>query len=162
MRVVTSPDDWAAYFAIYEASLAHWGERASSRYEPALFEALSRRERPGVELWLAVLDVATIVAGVLCLCGPRPAAYGDAATLAEYSELRPENLLVHKPVLDARLRFLEYFDLSPSGGYAGVLTFNEFVGEGALPRPVIVYGETRAALVDRALRLARGRADGRA
>jgi len=64
--------------------------------------------------------------------------------------------------LAACLRSLAWFDLNPSGGHAGVEVFRERVGTVAPPSPVIVCGETRAALVDRALRLPRGGVYGRA
>lgn len=146
VRVAASPDDWAAYYAIYEASLARWGARASSRYGTALFEALRRRGTPGVELWLAELDDGLIVAGGLCLYGPRHASYWHAAALAEFFELRPANLLVHELMIDACLRSLEWFDLNPSGGHAGVRTFKERVGAVAVPSPVIVRDRASAPL----------------
>lgn len=162
VRRATSAADWEAYLRIYEEALARWGERASSRYGPRLFELLRRRGTPGVELWLATLHEGSIIAGGLCLYGPRHASCWHAASLSQFFSLRPANLLVHEMTLDACLRSLAWFDLNPSGGHDGVRIFKERVGAVALPSPVIIYGKTRAALVDRALRLARGRVDGRA
>jgi hypothetical protein len=137
-RRAESPADWDAYYAIYLEALGRWGEDASSRYGVRLFELLRRRGSPGVELWLATLDDGVIIAGGLCLYGPRHVSYWHAAALSEFFSLRPANLLVHEMVLDACARGFRWFDLNPSGGHAGVATFKERVGAVALPAPVLI------------------------
>ncbi len=138
VRRAATAGDWEAYYAIYLEALRRWGDAASSRYGPGIFDLLRRRGSPGVELWLATLEEGTIVAGGLCLYGPEHVSYWHAAALSEFFALRPANLLVHEMVLDACCRELRWFDLNPSGGHAGVATFKERVGAVAVPSPVIV------------------------
>ena len=138
VRLADCAQDWDQYYKAYEASLARWGDRTSSRYGAELFELLRRRGSPGIELWLATLDDETIIAGGLCLYGPRHASYWHAAALSEFFPLRPANLLVHEMVLDACGRGLRWFDLNPSSGHEGVRTFKERVGAVAVPSPVVV------------------------
>ena len=149
VRLADCPQDWEQYYKAYEASLARWGDTASSRYGAELFELLRRRGSPGIELWLATLDDATIIAGGLCLYAPRHVSYWHAAALSEFFALRPANLLVHEMVFDACARGLRWFDLNPSGGHEGVRTFKERVGAVAVPSPVVV--RDRAAVPFRRL-----------
>ncbi len=100
----------------------------TSRYGEALFEALRRRGSPDVELRLAVLHEETIMAGGLCLYGPRHVYCWHAVALSEFFELRAANLLVHELLLDVCGRSLEWFDLNPSAGLEGVQTFKQRVG----------------------------------
>ncbi len=156
VRRAGSPEEWEAYYRIYEASLIRWGASETSRYGESLFEALRRRGSPDVELWLAVLDEETIVAGGLCLYGPRHVSYWHAAALSEFFELRPANLLVHELLLDACGRSLEWFDLNPSAGLEGVQTFKQRVGAVTLPSPVIVREGGRDAALGCVARLVKG------
>jgi CelD/BcsL family acetyltransferase involved in cellulose biosynthesis len=152
VRRAVSADDWAGYYAIYESSLARWGEQATSRYGAGLFELLRRRGSPDVELWLVELDEATVVAGGLCVYGPNHAAYWHGAALAEYFDLRPANLLVHEFMVDACARGLDWFDLNPSGGHEGVDTFKQRVGAESLPCPIIRRERAWDLVLDRLLK----------
>ena len=53
-RLAAAPVDWQHYDDLYRRSLQHWGEKATTVYEPRLFEALARLQSPGVRLWLAI------------------------------------------------------------------------------------------------------------
>ena len=152
VRRAAGADDWARYYAIYESSLTRWGEQATSRYGAGLFELLRRRGSPDVELWLVELDEATVVAGGLCVYGPSHAAYWHGAALAEYFELRPANLLVHEFMVDACARGLDWFDLNPSGGHAGVDTFKQRLGAESLSCPIIKTERARDLFLDRLLK----------
>jgi CelD/BcsL family acetyltransferase involved in cellulose biosynthesis len=147
VRRAASAADWEAYYAVYLDTLRRWGEQASSRYEPLLFDLLRRRGAPAVELWLAALESGEIIAGGLALYAPHHVMYWHAAARAEHFALRPANLLVHEMMLDACARGLEWFDLNPSGGHAGVRTFKERLGAVALPASVVIREHRRSPLL---------------
>ncbi len=151
-----SPEDWAAYYRIYERSLERWGDRTSSRYDASLFELLRRRGSPSVELWLAQLADGDIVAGGVCLYGPRHVAYWHAAALSEFFSLRPANLLINEILLDACRREFSWLDLNPSSGHEGVREFKERVGASPLPCPVITCHGGRLPKPDDIVRFVRG------
>ena len=155
VRRAVSAEDWACYYGVYEDSVARWGARATSRYDASLFEILRRRGGPDVELWLVELDAALVVAGGLCVYGPRHAAYWHGAALGEYFGSRPANLLVHELVVDACARGLDWFDLNPSGGHEGVDVFKKRVGGETLSCPVIERERASDRFLDRLMR-ARG------
>lgn len=136
VRRAAGEDDWRAYFALYEDSLARWGDAASSNYSSKLFDELRRLEPGLAELWLATLD-DRVIAGALCLYAPRHAVCWHAAALASFFELRPVNLLYFEAIEDACRRGLDWFDFNPSGGHEGVREFKRRFGALALPAPVI-------------------------
>jgi CelD/BcsL family acetyltransferase involved in cellulose biosynthesis len=138
VRRATSAADWEVYYAVYESTLARWGERASSRYGEELFELLRRRGEPGVTLWLTELQNGLIVAGAITLRAPHHAAGWHMATLADYFRLKPNNLMIHEIAEDACARSLSWFDMNPSGGHEGVRAFKERCGGQPLTCPVIV------------------------
>ena len=138
VRQAATAEDWAAYFSIYESTLARWGENASSRYGAELFELLRRRGEPGVRLWLVELQNGPIVAGAVTLCAPHHVVGWHMATLADYFRLRPSNLLVHEMARDACERSLDWLDLNPSGGHEGVRVFKQRCGGRPMACPVIV------------------------
>ncbi len=152
VRRADSADDWARYYSVYESSLARWGAGATSCYGAGLFEILRRRGRPDIDLWLVELDDALVVAGGLCVYGPRHAAYWHGAALAEFFEFRPANLLMHELVADACARGLEWFDLNPSGGHEGVDIFKRRVGAERLACPIIKRERARDLFLDRLLK----------
>ena len=154
VAVAASPDAWRAYYAIYEDSLARWGEGASSRYGWPLFEALAACDPRGVRLWLAWHD-GEVVAGALCLYARRHVAYWHGAALASRFDLRPVNLLLREAIRDACERGYGVFDFNPSGGHEGVVAFKRSFGAEARPAPVITVETTRLRLARRVALLRR-------
>lgn len=134
VRWASVREDWLAYFALYEASLARWGERASSRYRWELFDRMCERNSPNIKLWLAEHDGRT-VAGALCLYAGRHAAYWHGAALESGFPLRPVQLLIHEILRHAVGSGCLWFDFGPSGGHEGVRAFKRGFGTIALPTP---------------------------
>jgi CelD/BcsL family acetyltransferase involved in cellulose biosynthesis len=153
VRRAAGAEDWARYYEVYRSSLARWGSSATSGYAPSLFELLRRRGSPHVELWLAEMD-DVLVAGALCVYGPRHASYWHGAALGDHLRFRPVNLLMHELVVDACGRGLDWFDLNPSGGLTGVATFKERLGAESLECPMIHRERPRDRLLDRLFALA--------
>ncbi len=144
-----SRSEWEEYFEAYEDSLERWGEDASSRYHWPLFEAL-RAEEEGVELWVSRFD-GRVVSGALCLYAGNHVAYWHGATLREYFDVNPVDILFREAIRDACDRGLEWFDFNPSGGHEGVVKFKKRFGPERLPAPMI----KQDSLTSHAISLAR-------
>lgn len=128
-------EDWESYFVLYEMSLARWGDRASSRYDWGLFEAL--RKKPQVRLWLVSNDV-TPVGGALVLYAQRHIVYWHGAADAGWFSHCPINLLMHDIILDAVRRGYWWFDFNPSGGHKGAKQFKLRCGGVPMSSPVVL------------------------
>lgn len=137
-RPADDPADAAVYLELYEETLAHWGEAATSRYPPAVFEALSAiaREAPGsARLYLAEHE-GRPVAGTWSL------AWGGTVILwhAAFRDVRikmssPQITLYATVMLDAAARGMHTLDFNPSGGHDGASAFKRRFG--AQERPVL-------------------------
>ncbi|MDH3226842.1 MAG: GNAT family N-acetyltransferase [Thermoleophilia bacterium] len=130
--------DWQAYFAVYEETLARWGDEARTRYRWELFAALESLGSSHVSLWLARIR-SEILAGALCLGSQTHVAYWHGAVRSKALEVRPVHLLVRSSIEEACSRGLNWYDFNPSGGLGGVEHFKR--GFGASPRaaPLLHY-----------------------
>ncbi len=120
--IATDLVEWRAYYALYQASLTRWGERASSRYDWSLFERIRARDPENARLWVARLG-SEVVAGALVFYAPRHAAWWHASAAAAHFPKRPMNLLLHEMIRDACEQDLAFFDLGPSHAHGGVEEF---------------------------------------
>jgi len=134
--IATDLADWRAYFALYQASLARWGERASSRYDWELFEAIRTRDAENARLWVARLG-SEIVAGALVFYAPSHAAWWHGSAAAAHFGKRPMNLLLHEMIRDACEQDLAIFDFGPSHAHGGVEEFKSGYAADAFPCPMI-------------------------
>ncbi|MHB9155435.1 MAG: GNAT family N-acetyltransferase, partial [Endomicrobiales bacterium] len=134
-RLAFSESDWEAYGAVYRDSLRRWGERASSRYRPALFEFMRSLSSPRIKLWLAEYRGA-VVAGALCLCSRRHVMYWHGAAREDHFHLNPVKYLFREILRAAAGDGYAWFDFLPSGGHAGVLQFKRGFNPHAMPCPV--------------------------
>jgi Acetyltransferase (GNAT) domain len=126
------------YFAVYQNSLARWGENASGFYPRQLFQNLFALPEYGgsVKLWLASYD-NKIVAGAWIFYHRHHAVYWHGAMHADYAQLHPVHLMLVEAIKAARAEGFHWFDFNPSGGLAGVEHFKR--GFGAEPVPVLSY-----------------------
>jgi hypothetical protein len=152
VREAASEQDWSAYVACYEASLSRWGDAASLRYSPRLFEILRELQSPHVRLWLAVLEEA-VVAGALCFYARSHVVYWHGAARSEYFDRRPVNALMDAIIREACRSGHRWFDFNPSGSHAGVESFKASFGAVPLACPVVVQHATAHPAL-RLLRLA--------
>jgi Acetyltransferase (GNAT) domain len=149
VREAVGDDDWRAYDELYRISLARWGTRASSAYEPEFFTALRARGREDVRLWLAEVG-GRFAAGALVLTTGRHAAYWHGAsdpTLAPGAA----NLLLWEIIGALAGEGFATFDLNPSAGMAGVMRFKQSLGATAAPAPLCVKRSPIEALARTAL-----------
>ena len=115
-------EDWRAYYALYQESLARWGEQATSRYDWDLFAEIRLRDPENARLWVARLG-GEIVAGALVFYASRHAAWWHASVASAHSGKRPMNLLLHEMIRDACEQDLAILDLGPSHAHGGVEEF---------------------------------------
>lgn len=127
IRLAEGEKDWKEYFGIYQDTLRRWGDKATSNYGWAIFRELEKRSGGHIKLWLATRE-SGIIAGAICLYGPKHAVYWHGAALEEYFPLRPVNLLMCEMIRDACDRGFSWFDFNPSGGQEGVRAFKKSLG----------------------------------
>lgn len=134
--IATELDEWRAYYALYEASLARWGERATSRYPWDLFAEIRLRDPENARLWVARLD-GEVVAGALACYAPWHAAWWHGAADEAALRRQPMHLLLHAMIQDACEQGLVGFDLGPSHGHAGVEAFKAAYATETLACPML-------------------------
>lgn len=144
-RLAATPADWRAYYELYASSLERWGDKASSRYEPKLFESLARLDSRAVRLWLAEYQ-GKAVAGALCFYTRWHVAYWHGAASGEHFHLRPVQPLIYDAIQDACERGARWFDFNPSGGHEGVKHFKRGFGTEVLASDTIVKQTFLAAV----------------
>jgi len=143
--------DWRAYYALYQESLARWGERATSRYDWDLFAEIRLRDPENARLWVARLG-GEVVAGALVFYAPRHAAWWHASVASAHFGKRPMNLLLHEMIRDACEQDLAILDMGPSHGHGGVEEFKSGYAAETFACPMIRTGpRTWRSRVRRAL-----------
>jgi hypothetical protein len=137
VRLASSPKDWLDYYKTYETSVNRWGKRLLGvKYSWDLFQEISRRCSPNIELWLAI-HKNRVISGALCFHSKRHFVYWHGASIDTYFNLRPVNLLLYEVIRNACEKGYTWFDFNPSGGLKGVRAFKERFGAKALKCPVI-------------------------
>lgn len=134
--VATELAEWRAYHALYEESLARWGERATSRYDWDLFAAIRLRDPENARLWVVRLG-GEIVAGALAFYAPWHAAWWHGAAQASELRKQPMHLLLNAMIRDACEQGLGRFDMGPSHAHAGVDAFKAAYATRTLACPMI-------------------------
>lgn len=137
VRLASTPKDWLDYYKAYETSVFRWGKRLLGvKYSWDLFQEISRRSSPNIELWLAIYE-NRVISGALCFHSKRHFVYWHGASIESYFNLRPVNLLLYEIIRNACENGYTWFDFNPSGGLKGVRAFKERFGAKALKCPII-------------------------
>jgi hypothetical protein len=137
VRLASSPKDWLDYYKTYETSVNRWGKRLLGvKYSWDLFQEISRRRSPNIELWLSIYK-DRVISGALCFHSKRHFVYWHGASIDTYFNLRPVNLLLYEVIRNACEKGNTWFDFNPSGGLKGVIAFKERFGAKALKCPII-------------------------
>lgn len=120
-----------AYHEIYQESLERWGDRTSSVYPQAVFDALGRlaaAQPDHVRLW-EVRHEGVMVAGAWILTWNGHAVTWHSVTRTEHlRSLSPHVFLYMEILRDSLERGCDVFDFNPSGGHAGTLDFKRRMG----------------------------------
>jgi lipid II:glycine glycyltransferase (peptidoglycan interpeptide bridge formation enzyme) len=127
IRTARSEQDVSAYFGIYQNTLKRWGEATLFTYPEELFQHLFRRGGAAAKLWLAEKD-GSIIAGAIIFCWNRVVSYWHGASLKDYFDCYPNNLLHMEIIKDALQKGYSYYDFGPSGGQQGVVRFKQSFG----------------------------------
>jgi lipid II:glycine glycyltransferase (peptidoglycan interpeptide bridge formation enzyme) len=94
------------------------------RYPWTLFLNLFEARNPDIKLWLAEKGEKTI-AGVIVFYCNTTLIYWHGCSLRDHFDHYPNNLLHAEIIRDACERGYARYDLSPSGGYEGVIKFKD-------------------------------------
>jgi hypothetical protein len=152
-RLASNPADWELYYAVYEDSMHRWGERCTWSYGWKFFRAMSDLNSGAIRLWLAEYE-GRIVAGAVCFYAAKHAVYWHGASLQQFFNVRPSNLLMYEAIRDACTRGFSWFDFNPSGGLEGVKSFKKGFGAQDLSAPVVQTSSLRTRLIRNAVRVA--------
>ena len=136
IKAASTPEEWQAYYNIYEDSLQRWGDKASSKYNYEIFNEMFHRNSSNIKLWLSIYK-ERIIAGALCFYARTHVVYWHGAALSEYFHLRPVNLLMFEVIKASCDRKHVWFDFNPSGGHEGVKAFKKGFGAEALFCPTV-------------------------
>lgn len=130
--VKVGPESGAAetYYRLLEASAKRWGLPRPHLPRP-IFDALVEFGGNDVEFWIARYEGEAIGGGVM-LYGSTEAFFWSAAMRAEYSSLRPSNLLNVEMLKASVERGMQWYNLGASDGLAGVERFKESLGAAPL------------------------------
>jgi hypothetical protein len=147
ITTATTLAEWQEYYQVYQQSLQRWGDKAVSKHRWELFQDLFERQSPNIRLWLAKLD-GQIVSGAVCLYGKQTIAYWHGASLEEYFNLRPVNLLMYTIMQRGRESGQLWFDFGSSGGLESVANFKRSFGATPLSCPIVCRGTRFRRVVD--------------
>ncbi len=172
IRRVSSEQDLAAYYNIYQSALLRWNPPPSHIYSRTFFELIldsddqfkssgtkrkQRESSAGVtsrEIWLAEHE-GKIVAGAVILTGNQHMTYWHGASDPAFQALRPVNLLIATLIEHCCKYGLRWFDFNPSMGIVGVDRFKQSFGAQAAFSPILenrTFGARVSVLAGRILR----------
>lgn len=124
IRTADSRNDYEQYYHLYQATLKRWGERTGTAYPWDLFANLFEAHHPDIQLWLAEKE-GIVIAGVIVFYCNTNILYWHGASLREYFDHYPNNLLHAEIIRDGCERGYKIYDLNPSGGHSGVIQFKK-------------------------------------
>lgn len=127
VRTASGEEDVLRYFHIYQDTLKRWGDATLFAYPQELLINIYRHGGDAAKLWVAEKE-GTIIAGAIIFYWNRVVSYWHGASLQDYFDCYPNNLLHITIIEDALLRGYRYYDFGPSGGQQGVARFKESFG----------------------------------
>jgi len=137
VELAVTESDWKSYFAIYQDTLARWGNKATNTLKWHLFEIMYARNSRKIKLWLAKYQ-GQVISGALCFYYNKHVAYWHSATSQRFfKKLNASHVLQYRIIKDACENGFLLYDFLPSGGIEGVIDFKN----GFSPQriPVHVY-----------------------
>lgn len=145
VEVAGSLDQYKKYYEVFRDSVRRWESGGEHVLESSweLFEKgfYINREYPDLmKLWIASAD-DRVIAGAWVFYWNRHAVYWHGATLEEYFEHRPSNVLHTEIIKDAIANNFTCYDFNPSGDYGGVAEFKRRFGTNELPVSWYKFGD---------------------
>jgi CelD/BcsL family acetyltransferase involved in cellulose biosynthesis len=119
--------DWTEFAALYEKNLNFRGKAATVRYQPRLFALMCQIPAAMRTLW-TVRHCGRLVAAYTVFYSHSKASCWLPASDPAQRHLHLYESLYHAIIVDAQNRGLDYVDLNPSGGIAGVEHFKKGLG----------------------------------
>jgi hypothetical protein len=136
IREAVSIQDWKDYYNVYQDSHKRWGAKASSFYGWLLFQCMYESASSNIRLWLATYQ-NHVISGALCFYAKKHVVYWHGASVANYFNLRPVNLLMYEIIKHTCENGYQWFDFNPSGGHKGVENFKSSFGARKFACPVV-------------------------
>jgi hypothetical protein len=127
VRIARSEEDVLQYFNIYQDTLKRWGDATLFAYPQELLLAIYRHGEDAAKLWIAEKD-GTIIAGAIIFYWNQVVSYWHGASLQDYFDCYPNNLLHITIIGDALHKGYRFYDFGPSGGQQGVARFKQSFG----------------------------------
>lgn len=127
VKAATSEQEIATYFSIYQDTIRRWETAAFHHFPEAFFFNILQKAGQAVKLWLAQKE-GMVIGGAVIFYHNRIAWYWHGASLQQFFNCYPNNLLHLEIINDARKKNYHYYDFGPSGGQAGVVRFKQSFG----------------------------------
>jgi lipid II:glycine glycyltransferase (peptidoglycan interpeptide bridge formation enzyme) len=127
VRTAESEEDVLRYFNIYQDTLKRWGDATLFAYPQEFLLNIYRHGGDAARLWVAEKD-GTVIAGAIIFYWNQVVSYWHGASLQDYFDCYPNNLLHITIIGDALHRGHRYYDFGPSGGQHGVARFKQSFG----------------------------------
>jgi hypothetical protein len=134
VREVSFFNNFQAYYKIYQRQLERWGKNATDYYPLRLFENLAvfAQTHSQIKLWAAFLE-DKMISGLIVFYHNKHLVTWHGATLDEYFEYRPVDILYSTVIEEACNSGLEIFDFANSGGHQNVVNYKERFGAKKVP-----------------------------
>lgn len=120
-------DDFKEYYEVYQDSVKRWGRSATSNYPLKLFENIYNLHSHSIKLYVAKLK-DKIISGALLLYHNNHISWWHGATLSDYFNYYPANLLQSKLIEISCFEGYKIYDFNSSGGHEGVFKFKHHFG----------------------------------
>lgn len=124
VRPGESRNDYEQYYHLYQSSLKRWGKRTGVIFPWNLFANLFEAHHPDIRLWLAEKE-GMVIAGVIAFYCNTTIIYWHGASLQDYFDHYPNNLLHAEIIREGCEKGYKIYDLNPSGGHSGVIQFKK-------------------------------------
>lgn len=148
ISLATTLSEWREYYDVYQSSLKRWGEKAISEYRWDIFQKIFERNSNNIRLWIAHYQ-GRIVSGAVCLYANRNIMYWHGASLEEFFQVRPVNLLMYTIMRDGYEQGYSWFDFGSSGGLESVAAFKKSFGATPLPCHVVCKSAPLKQMVEK-------------
>jgi hypothetical protein len=126
------------YYEIYQLQLKRWKRSATDYYPLRLFKNLAKyaKSNPDIKLWTAWLD-NKMISGLVVFYHHDHLVTWHGATLEDYFEYRPVDILYSTVIEAACQSGCKVFDFANSGGHKSVVEYKERFG--AIGLPLAIY-----------------------
>ena len=159
VEIAESLDQYKTYYDVFRDSMRRWESSGEEVLESSweLFEKgfyLSKEFPELLKLWIAFAD-DKVIAGAWVFYWNQHAVYWHGATLEDYFDYRPSNVLHTEIIKEAIENDFTCYDFNPSGNYGGVAEFKRRFGTAELPVNWQKYGDQTFNVARRVTDLAR-------